>query len=103
MGHSLGAALAVHFVLDLSANFTPANNIRFYTMGEPRVGNAAFMEHFESRTELGKRWRIVNQRDLVPHLPPPSWLLAYAQWGPEVPPIRVRVRARCHHTRAEKN
>jgi len=84
MGHSLGAALAAHHVLDLVANFTLKTNVFLYTMGEPGVGNAAFMRLFESNTALGQRWRIVNQRDVVPHLPPRSWLLDYSQWGPEV-------------------
>ena len=81
MGHSLGAALAVHFVLDAVANFTYPQHISFYTMGEPSVGNAAFMEHLEMQTTLGQRWRIVNQHDIVPHLPPRNWLLNYSQWG----------------------
>ena len=84
MGHSLGAAVSVHHALDLVANYTTNERVQLYTMGEPGVGNAAFMRLLESQIPLGHRWRIVNQHDIVPHIPPASWVLNYSQWGPEV-------------------
>jgi triacylglycerol lipase len=58
-GHSLGAALAT-----LAAERLPG--VRgLYTFGSPKVGDAAFAEGF--RTPC---YRFVNNRDIVPWLPP---------------------------------
>jgi len=67
-GHSLGGAMA----LIAGAAFTfserqPVNGI--YTFGKPRVGNRAFsarcIRQFKART-----FRVVNNEDIVPHVPP---------------------------------
>lgn len=42
--------------------------IRLYTMGQPRVGDAAYAALVESL--FHERFRIVNTADIVPHLPP---------------------------------
>jgi hypothetical protein len=60
-GHSLGAALAT-----LSAGrYGSAQGV--YTFGSPRVGNEVFKENFEV-----KIYRIVNNADIVPRVPPPG-------------------------------
>jgi triacylglycerol lipase len=60
-GHSLGAALAT-----LSAGlYGSAQGV--YTFGSPRVGNEVFKENFDV-----KIYRIVNNDDIVPRLPPPG-------------------------------
>jgi triacylglycerol lipase len=60
-GHSLGAALAT-----LSAGrYGSAQGI--YTFGSPRVGNEVFKEKFDV-----KIYRIVNNDDIVPKVPPPG-------------------------------
>jgi len=64
-GHSLGATLATHCALDLSVN-------RGYhvdgviTVGQPRVGNPAFADYYDS---LGiSHYRVTHHRDPIPHL-----------------------------------
>jgi len=60
-GHSLGGALAT-----LSAiRYGSAQGV--YTFGSPRVGNEVFRKHFEV-----KIYRIVNNDDIVPRVPPPG-------------------------------
>jgi hypothetical protein len=58
-GHSLGAALATL----AGALLTPVRAV--LTFGGPRVGDRTFAEHYA--TPL---WRIVNNSDLVPRIPP---------------------------------
>ncbi|KAI9307397.1 Alpha/Beta hydrolase protein [Cunninghamella echinulata] len=69
-GHSLGGAQAELATLDLFQRFqqlTP-DNLRLYTVGQPRVGNPNYAAYFLS-TKIGKI-RTVHESDLVPHLPP---------------------------------
>jgi triacylglycerol lipase len=58
-GHSLGGALAV-----LAASFW--RPMATYTFGAPRVGDSVFRESL-SRQSI---FRIANQRDIVPSVPP---------------------------------
>lgn len=62
-GHSLGGAVAQLMALELAA-LQPV----VYTFGSPRVGNLAFVQHY-NRT-VKKSYRIVNGFDPVPALPP---------------------------------
>jgi predicted lipase len=66
-GHSLGAALATLFVMenDAKRRFDVSS---LCTFASPRVGNMEFA-HLFNRLPIDS-WRIVNQRDLVPKLPP---------------------------------
>ena len=51
-----------------------------YTYGQPRCGNSAFADELESA--LGNRfYRSVNNRDIVPLLPPPVSALPYRHTG----------------------
>lgn len=64
-GHSLGGALAVLCALNLRATFGVMSEV--YTYGEPRIGNknfAAFADY-----TLPYIYRVINDADVVPHLP----------------------------------
>jgi triacylglycerol lipase len=63
-GHSLGGALAT-----LAADRYPDTR-GVFTIGCPRVGDAAFAEAFNVRL-AGKTFRYVNHHDVVTHVPPP--------------------------------
>jgi pimeloyl-ACP methyl ester carboxylesterase len=65
-GHSLGGALAV-----LAASILQGRQkiAAVYTFGQPRVGDLRFSMAFDAK--LGNvTFRYVNDRDIVPHLPP---------------------------------
>lgn len=74
-GHSRGGAMAVLAAVDAATDMkqqlgitNPWTAIRLYTMGQPRVGDAAYATLVESL--FHERFRIVNTADIVPHLPP---------------------------------
>ncbi|CAG8607980.1 38382_t:CDS:2 [Gigaspora margarita] len=66
-GHSLGGALASFAALDLKQSVEGANPY-LYTYGEPRIGNSVFVSFMNKTLDTIKR--VVNQADIVPHLPP---------------------------------
>ncbi|KAI7834778.1 Alpha/Beta hydrolase protein [Kickxella alabastrina] len=70
LGHSLGGANAVlSALMFVRENSYYRDRIRVWTFGEPRVGNHAFSEYYTS--VLGNQtFRITNQGDFVPHVPP---------------------------------
>jgi hypothetical protein len=79
IGHSLGGALAM-----LAASFIQSaqgNIAGVYTYGQPRVGNGAFKRAYNA-TLNAATFRIVNEEDPVPYLPP--WLMGYRHTGREV-------------------
>lgn len=73
-GHSLGGALATLAALALSERVVlrqgkPIEIVSVVTFGQPRVGDGRFASHYDRR--LGPiHWRVVNNRDIVPRLPP---------------------------------
>jgi len=70
-GHSLGAALSVVSSMQLIQNgIVDGAKMKVINLGSPRVGNDVFANYFESH--VGYHYRMVNKRDLVPHLPPMS-------------------------------
>ena len=87
-GHSLGAAMAVHCATHLHVE-EGLRVSEVITFGQPRCGNAAFADFFNSNiTGNGDSsnnaaggtggantttWRVVNLDDPVPHLPP-RWI-----------------------------
>lgn len=68
-GHSLGAPLASLAALDIAQQI-PAfrETLRLYTYAAPRLGNPTFAEAFSS--QVPNAYRIFNQADVVPKLPP---------------------------------
>ncbi|NTS75818.1 lipase family protein [Catenovulum sp. SM1970] len=66
-GHSLGGALCSLYAGMLIENDYPVYGI--YTFASPRPGNAAFAEQLNAKV-LGPHHRVVNENDIVPHLPP---------------------------------
>ena len=73
-GHSLGGALATlaaHALSErtVSPERKPIEIVSVVTFGQPRVGDGGFARHYDRR--LGPlHWRVVNNRDIVPRLPP---------------------------------
>ncbi|PSC76800.1 alpha beta-hydrolase [Micractinium conductrix] len=66
-GHSMGGALATLCALDMKLNLG-ATDVRLYTFGSPRVGNAIFAQWFEE--QIAVHWRFTHDRDIVPSVPP---------------------------------
>jgi hypothetical protein len=71
-GHSLGAALATI----AAARFENGTIDGLYTFGSPRVGDDVFKASFTV-----PYYRFVNNADIVPHVPLPSFLAKYAHVG----------------------
>lgn len=68
-GHSLGGAMSVHAAVDaVLSGWIKRSQMLVYTFGQPRVGNHAFTDILANHT-LGI-YRVINGRDIVPHLPP---------------------------------
>eukprot|EP01101_Sappina_pedata_P002491 TRINITY_DN12724_c0_g1_i1.p1 TRINITY_DN12724_c0_g1~~TRINITY_DN12724_c0_g1_i1.p1 ORF type:complete len:302 (-),score=73.51 TRINITY_DN12724_c0_g1_i1:78-857(-) len=66
VGHSLGASLATFLVVDLARE--GISKVKLVDFGSPRVGNRHFASYFKKLSEDSVR--VVNQKDIVPHLPP---------------------------------
>jgi triacylglycerol lipase len=67
-GHSLGGALAM-VAAAMLANEPKYRIAGVYTFGQPRVGDPTFRSRYDEL--LGRiTFRCVNDRDLVPHVPP---------------------------------
>ncbi|KAF5338462.1 hypothetical protein D9611_013235 [Ephemerocybe angulata] len=64
-GHSLGAAVAALAALGLKSAL-PSANLKLYTYGQPRVGNAAFVSLVESRVGVANIFRATHTYDGVP-------------------------------------
>ena len=66
-GHSLGGALAVGAAMTMGMRH-PERNVTLITFGQPRVGNDQFSQYLVKF--VPRVIRFVNERDIVPHLPP---------------------------------
>ncbi|XEC93643.1 Mbeg1-like protein [Paenibacillus tarimensis] len=66
-GHSLGGALAVLAAPDIAVN-TAHKRPHVYTFAAPRAGDPKFVRMFNAKVPVC--WRIYNEHDIVPHLPP---------------------------------
>jgi len=78
-GHSLGAALCVLSALNIARVL--GVSVSVYNYGDPRVGNQVFADYFDSI--VPDLFRVVNENDIVPHLPPRSfgfWHVATEAW-----------------------
>ena len=65
-GHSLGGALALIAAVELRRQFTAP--VEVHSFGAPRIGNDHLAKHVNNKVE--DIYRVVHNRDLVPHLPP---------------------------------
>jgi hypothetical protein len=71
IGHSLGGALSTILYLELQlyqSFYSTQYDIYLYTYGSPRVGNKDFSDLLYNYKN--NSYRIVNNRDPIPHLPP---------------------------------
>ena len=69
-GHSLGGALAVLAFPDLSQKVS-ISNVSMYNFAGPAAGDSDFVSAYEGEYNSNHvSWRIVNENDLVPKLPP---------------------------------
>ena len=66
-GHSLGGALASLFAAMLLENKYDVYGV--YTYASPRPGDAAFADNLNAAI-TGPHFRVVNESDVVPHVPP---------------------------------
>ena len=66
-GHSLGGALAVLLAATMRESDLPVHGL--YTIGAPRVGDKRFAERLDRELDGAAHWRVVNEGDLVPHVP----------------------------------
>jgi len=67
-GHSLGGAMSTLAAVDLTQG-EGYSDITHYTFGSPRTGNPTFASAYQSLVGSGQRIRVVNNNDLVPHVP----------------------------------
>ena len=67
-GHSLGGALAALLAATLLENKMPVHGL--YTFGAPRVGDEEFAGQLNASLRGQAHWRVVNEGDMVPHVPP---------------------------------
>jgi len=68
-GHSLGAALSVLSAVDVYLTLGDSRGVMdSFNFGNPRVGNTAFANFVDGIFDSS--YRVVNQDDIVPHLPP---------------------------------
>jgi hypothetical protein len=74
-GHSLGSTLATLYAMENASKRAQSSATAFpnvtdlYTFASPRVGDGTFAEAFDKLPISS--WRIVNELDIVPKLPPP--------------------------------
>ena len=81
-GHSLGGVVASLGATALKLNGTyPVDAV--YTFGEPKLGNDVFTE-FVQYFISPRRFRFVNYKDIVPHLPPEGLGQDYHHAGLEI-------------------
>ena len=65
-GYSLGAALSLVGGMRLKEKF-PKQKMEVHSFGQPRVGNKALAAYAHQKIDV--MYRVVHNRDAVPHLP----------------------------------
>jgi len=68
-GHSLGGALASITATNLQRTLQFKRDIFLVTFGQPRTGNPAYASYVDKMLP-GAAFRVVANKDLVPHAPP---------------------------------
>ncbi|CAK5277850.1 unnamed protein product [Mycena citricolor] len=79
-GHSLGGALASIAGVTLQMTF-PTAEVRYYTYGQPRVGNEAFANWIHTLIGPHRLFRVVHASDGVPTMAPRT--IGFAHHGTE--------------------
>lgn len=71
-GHSLGGSIALFLAYDIALSAPVITQPQLFTYGMPRTGNQGFIEEIKqiSIAKSAKLTFIVNNKDLVPELPP---------------------------------
>jgi hypothetical protein len=98
-GHSLGAAVATMAATAAAARFAPlAPRVSLYTIASPAVGDQAFATEVDAR--VPNHFRVWNEHDIVPRLPP--FYKQSAGAGIELKPTvdqytRIRRNPVCQH------
>ncbi len=85
-GHSLGAALACLAASEycFGQQQHECQHVRgIYTIGQPRTGNHSFSSVYNQHL-ADRSFRIVNNADVVPHLPPPGLIFRYRHINQEI-------------------
>ena len=69
---NVGAALAALAAVDYHFSLFAPGKILAFTYGQPRIGDAVFSQFVNVLEEMEKIqiYRIINENDLIPHLPP---------------------------------
>uniref|UniRef100_A0A914Y461 Fungal lipase-like domain-containing protein n=1 Tax=Panagrolaimus superbus TaxID=310955 RepID=A0A914Y461_9BILA len=76
VGHSIGGAMASLMAATvISTGVLTEDKITLFTFGQPRIGDKTFADAFNAM-EI-KTFRIVHNRDIIPHLPPLNDSLYY--------------------------
>lgn len=68
-GHSLGAALLIIAAIRLKAKYNKTTVI--HNFGSPILANPALAQYINTRIDT--IYRLVHNRDIVPHLPPSAF------------------------------
>lgn len=66
-GHSLGGAIAAICAIAVKIHFKNLN-VQIHNFGQPRVGNNKLVQFMTDK--LDGIYRVVHNKDIVPHLPP---------------------------------
>lgn len=75
-GHSYGSAVAQLISIELLVLLQIESTV--YTFGQPRIGDANYANFINTKINL---WRIVHNRDIVPHIPFTNGLDYYHSCG----------------------
>jgi hypothetical protein len=79
VGHSVGGAIGMLTAVDIMRNLGRPN-VDVCTFGSPRAGKTVFRHRFNS--EIKRCYRVVNQGDVVPHVP--SLITGWVHVGEEI-------------------
>ncbi len=97
-GHSLGAALVTLYVME-NVRRNLLSTPLVYTFGSPRVGDHAFAQIYDQLPGI-TTWRIVNEHDLVPNIPPDVFGFVHVNTEQRLLDASVHPSVACRHSMA---
>ena len=68
-GHSYGAAVSQLIAMEVIKEWS---DVEIFNFGQPRIGNTAYASLVNQLLQVN--WRFVHDRDIVPHLPPGTFV-----------------------------